>query len=204
MAIKKLVLFDLDGVILDSKHNMNIAWNATCNKHNINISFDDYFANIGRPFKDILTILKIVANQDNIHKTFHDASAILIDKSVFFKQAKQTLQNLVDNNIKIGIVTSKDEDRTHKILQLLQIKFNIVQTPNNKLRGKPAPDHLLYAMAKQNIAPKYTIYVGDMAVDYQAAQKAGIDYAHALWGYGQCDGENIVKLSKFSQLLNII
>ena len=202
--IKKLVLFDLDGVILDSKHNMSIAWTATCDKHNLNISFNDYFTNIGRPFKDILTILKIVANQDNIHKTFHDASAILIDKSVFFKQVKQTLQQLVDTNIKIGIVTSKDEDRTHKILQLLPIKFDIVQTPNSQLRGKPAPDHLLYAMAKQNVDPKHTIYIGDMDVDHQAAQRAGIDYIHVLWGYGHCNDKNTVKLTEFSDLLNII
>ena len=38
---KKLVLFDLDGVLVDSKYNMMLSWNAVREKHNIEIKFKD-------------------------------------------------------------------------------------------------------------------------------------------------------------------
>ena len=60
---KKLILFDLDGVLLNSKRNMELSWDAVCERHDVNVEFEDYFSNIGRPFKDILNILNIKANQ---------------------------------------------------------------------------------------------------------------------------------------------
>ncbi len=57
---KKSVLFDLDGVIIDSKYNMIITWNCVCSKHPLNINFEEYFAHIGQLFSDILSILGII------------------------------------------------------------------------------------------------------------------------------------------------
>jgi HAD superfamily hydrolase (TIGR01549 family) len=201
---KKLILFDLDGVLLDSKNNMNIAWDAVCETHKVEVVFEDYFSQIGRPFKEILNILKIKENQNEIENTFNEVSTLFINEVSFFPKVEITIRSLIKLQMKIGIVTSKNVIKTKKILKLLDFEFDIVQTPNHQLRGKPAPDHLLYSMSKQNIDPINTLYVGDMDVDYQAAKRANIDYAHALWGYGQCDDKNTVKLKKISQLLDII
>ena len=53
------LIFDLDGVIFDSKKNMEHAWKKTCKKFNLKIRFDLYFKNIGLPFEKILENLKI-------------------------------------------------------------------------------------------------------------------------------------------------
>ena len=45
----KLVLFDLDGVLIDSKENMRCAW-IVKKKFNLKQSFENYFKNIGLPF----------------------------------------------------------------------------------------------------------------------------------------------------------
>ena len=101
-------------------------------------------------------------------------------------------------------MTSKNTVKTNKILNLFNFKFDIVQTPDSVLRGKPAPDHLLYAMSTLNIDPQHTLYIGDMDVDYQAAKRANIDYVHASWGYGACNDGNVIKLENITQLLDII
>ena len=36
------------------------------------------------------------------------------------------------------------------------------------------------------------------------AKRAYVNYAHALWGYGAYDDENIIKLEKITQLMDII
>lgn len=201
---KKLILFDLDGVLLDSKQNMEIAWGSVCKKHNINVDFADYFSHIGRPFQDILTILGINENQKQVEQTFEQTSIQNIDKVSFYLKTQSTLKTLIDRHIKIGIVTSKNTNKTHTVLKLLGVDFDIVQTPNTQLQGKPAPDHLLHAMKTLQVEPKNTLYIGDMDVDYQTAKNANIDYMHAQWGYGDCNDKSIVKLTNLSQILDLI
>ena len=201
---KKLILFDLDGVLLNSKRNMELSWGAVCKRHGVNIEFEDYFSNIGRPFKDILDILNINANQADIEKTFNDVSIQLIDQVEFYEGVESVLGQLANNNIKIGIVTSKNTIKTQKILDLLGFAFDIVQTPNDALKGKPAPDHILYAMSELNMNASDTLYIGDIDVDYEAAKRAHVNYSHALWGYGTCNDKNVIKLENITQLLDII
>ena len=57
--MKKLIIFDLDGVIIDSKENMRVSWKAVNKSLNLKISFKRYFDKIGMPFEDILKKLRI-------------------------------------------------------------------------------------------------------------------------------------------------
>ena len=201
---KKLILFDLDGVLLDSKRNMELSWLAVCEKHDIDVKFENYFSNIGRPFKDILNILNIKEQKNDIEKTFNEVSIQLIHKVSFYHGVDSVLRQLSNLNIKTGIVTSKNTIKTQKILELLDFSFDIVQSPNNDLRGKPAPDHILYAMSKLEMQASDVLYIGDMDVDYEAAKHAKVDYFHASWGYGTCPDENTIKLKQILNLMDFI
>ena len=53
-------------------------------------------------------------------------------------------------------------------------------TPNDALKGKPAPNHILYTMSELNKNASDTLYIGDMDVDYETAKRAHINYANAL------------------------
>lgn len=59
MRVKKIFLFDLDGVLIDSKKNMEYSWKAVTKKYGIKISFNNYFKNIGLPFIQILKKIKV-------------------------------------------------------------------------------------------------------------------------------------------------
>ena len=136
---KKLVLFDLDGVLLDSKENMNISWMVVCEKFNLNVEFVDYFSHIGRPFQNILEILNIKEDQYEIELTFNKVSSKLINKVNIYNGVEVVLHQLFNKNIKTGIITSKETKKTRKMLALLDFTFDIIQTPNDDLNGKPAP-----------------------------------------------------------------
>lgn len=201
---KKLVLFDLDGVLVDSKINMMLSWNAVREKHNINTEFKDYFDNIGRPFNDILDLLSIKQDQEDIAQTYNKVSKEMINRVSFYEGTKPLLNHLASKGIKTGIVTSKDRLRCQIVLDLLGFDFDIVQTPNQDLQGKPAPDHILFAMSELDIKATDTVYIGDMNVDYLAAKNAKVDYIHAMWGYGVCSDESTIKLKEISQIMEII
>ena len=67
----KLILFDLDGVIIDSKLNMKKSWRKVRIETKTKVKFEEYFKCIGMPFKKTLAKLKIKKNLlliENIYK----------------------------------------------------------------------------------------------------------------------------------------
>lgn len=182
---RALVLFDLDGVLLDSRRNMEAAWDAVRQTCGVDVPFDAYFERIGRSFADILDSLGLGARYAEIEPVFRTASMDHIHVTPFFDSVDETVRGLKAAGVKIGIVTSKDALRTGAILARLVVGFDTVQTPVAGLRSKPAPDHLLVAMAEANVDPADAVYVGDMDADSEAAARAGVDYVHAAWGYGR-------------------
>ena len=71
----KLIIFDLDGVLIDSKNNMKSAWNYTKKKYKLNASFNEYFNHVGMPFNSILRSLNIFdkkqINRERIFEIFN-------------------------------------------------------------------------------------------------------------------------------------
>ena len=51
---KTFIIFDLDGVLFDSKKKIQVAWETTSKKFKLNTSFNAYFNKIGMPFLKIL------------------------------------------------------------------------------------------------------------------------------------------------------
>lgn len=201
---KSVVLFDLDGVILDSRSNMDIAWQAVRERLDVSVTFDDYFANIGLPFAEIMKNLALSELMPEIENIFRVTSARHLDETPFYPGVEASLLQLVKGGYKIGVVTSKDEFRTKSVLTRLPVKFDTVQTPGEHYRGKPAPDHLLVAMAETNTDPGNAIYVGDMNPDWQAAERAGINYIHAAWGYGPPAPDHFPVAANMAELLQFI
>jgi phosphoglycolate phosphatase len=182
--LKRLVLFDLDGVLLDSKRNMEIAWARVREVAGVDVPFEAYFSEIGRPFPDILARLGVAADAGRIERIYAAESFASMASAEFFPGVPEVLRSLLREGRQIGVVTSKDETRTSAVLHRLGIPFGTVQCPRPGVPGKPAPDPLLAALAALGGEPADAVYVGDMDPDYEAAAAAGIDYLHAAWGYG--------------------
>lgn len=184
----KAYIFDLDGVLIDSEKMMNHAWTICQLEHNLDQPFSEYFKHIGKPFKDIMKALG-VENADAVKNTYDKASMQLMDEFlVFYPGVEDTLKKL-KKGYKIAVVTSKTAERTKAILEKLDVEFDYIVSPKKGLRGKPAPDQILWCLAMINTDPKDAIYVGDMQVDYDASQRAGTGFIHATYGYGNVECE---------------
>ena len=188
-------------MLLNSRPNMEYAWQHVQNQLGVTVPFEEYFQNIGRPFRDILAILGLQDQADEIEPLYSQKSKENFYLATFYPHVEESLQTIEAHGIKLGIVTSKDKDRTKLTLNRLPVKFLSVQTPNSRFRGKPAPDHLLSAIAELNIDPKDALYVGDAEVDAMAALRAGVDYCHANWGYGNTKLEHVTFLDDMKSLL---
>lgn len=91
---KNLIIFDLDGVLFDSKKNMEISWNFVKKKYQLKIKFKKYFQNIGMPFLNILKKLGISKNQIKISRDYVIESKKNAKKVKIYKSVKKTLKYL--------------------------------------------------------------------------------------------------------------
>lgn len=198
------VLFDMDGVLLDSRANMQAAWSEVQQALGIAVPFEQYFALIGMPFADIMTKLGLASQSESARSIYFSATRRHAGLLRWFPGAEETLRRLSSLNIKLGIVTSKEASRTHELLRELPVTFHNVQCPQAGYRGKPAPDHILLACAQCNVDPVETIFIGDMKVDCEAARRAGVSYCHAAWGYGSPPQSGTPVLFHSMQLLNLV
>jgi len=196
----KTYIFDLDGVIIDSKHMMEQSWNTCMLEHKLTQTFDDYFKQIGKPFRDIMKELN-VENVEAVKHTYDKTSLELMEYCLEFYDGVEDTLKEIKKNSKIAVVTSKTAERTNVILEHLDVEFNYVVSPKKGLRGKPAPDQILFCLAMTHTDPKDAVYIGDMQVDYEAATRAGIDFIHASYGYGKCD-HSVKSIENLNSLLD--
>tara|TARA_Y100000590_G_C15215413_1_gene824170 strand:+ start:7 stop:648 length:642 start_codon:yes stop_codon:yes gene_type:complete len=182
---KKVLIFDIDGVLLDSKKNMQLSWKAVQKKFQLNnIKFLDYFSRIGQPFEQILIQLDIKKNFKEIKECYDRNSIINKKKVIFYKNIKKEIKFLHSLNYILCIVTSKDKKRTDLLISDLKKYFKIIQCPQKNLRGKPHPDQIINVIKKLKEKKKECVYIGDTNIDFLSAKRAKIDFIFAEWGYG--------------------
>lgn len=188
--MKELIVFDLDGVLVDSKRNMEVSWNAVMERNAVRVPFENYFKHIGKPFEDIMEELDLSSNTNNIKKTYDLTSKSNIDMVKPFNGICDTITSL-QARAKTAVVTSKSLDRTNEILKLFP-KFDYVCAPTKGLRGKPYGDQLQFAISMCKSTPEKSVYIGDMLVDKQCAENCGVDFIYAEWGYGDIECKNTI------------
>lgn len=90
--------------------------------------------------------------------------------------AKDLIEALHRRRKKIGLCSNKPRNFSQEILQHLGLAsfFTVVLGPEDVENLKPAPDMLLLAVERLKVAKGRALYVGDMVVDVQTAQSAGV------------------------------
>ena len=182
----RCVLFDFDGVLIDSLPVMKIAWDFVKKKYGLTSDFNNFKENIGLPFYEILKNLNI--NKDLYPKITKDYALISSRNKTLIKLNSNVtwlINWLNKNSIKIGIVTSKDKIRTKELIEFFQIDIKLVVTPESTSRGKPFPDPIFFASKELSISPKNILFIGDMESDLKCANMAECYYLHYKNGYQQ-------------------
>lgn len=179
------ILFDFDGVLLDSRDNMRAAWECVQRRFDLEVDFDAYFAHVGKPFRTILTEIGIHESHTDIEREYAVASLANEDKLRVFNGVPELLGRLRDEGAMIGLLTSKDEERSRRFLELFSLPISEIYSPSLGVPGKPHPDLFIMAAERWGIRPSDLWFVGDMPVDCSGAAAAGARYVHCRWGYGE-------------------
>lgn len=202
----KLIIFDLDGVLINSLPNMIYSWNKVKKKFKIKNHFKEYYKFIGLDFYEILENLKIKRKDfSKIKKAYSKFSNEGFNKVKLYKNVKKTLIKL--NRIApLAILTSKDKARTKKILKKLlsDINFQSVQSPIKKFRSKPSSDLMLKLVAENNLNLDQVIFVGDSIYDYQMAKKSHVKFVYARYGYSNLKIKKMNTINSINQIFKFV
>ena len=181
---KIIIIFDLDGVLINTIKLMELAWSEVRKTLNVKQKFSSYKKFIGFPFNTILTKLKINKNHKKIYAIYNKISIKNEKKIKLYPGVKKILLKLNLKGYKTAIVTSKDKTRVERILNRLKIPIQNINCPHKKYRGKPFPDQIFRAIKKSRIKPSKVFYIGDMYVDYLTSKNSKINFIFAKYGYG--------------------
>ena len=184
----KHIIFDLDGVLINSKKNMRVSWQATSSRFNLNVAFKNYFSKIGIPFEKILQALDLDIPKNKIKSITEHYSKISIKNFWninLYPDVKETLNTLRKKNIIHSVVTSKDLKRSKLVMKKFGLKFFSFYSASLRKPGKPNPRLILDCIKNSKIEKKNTCYVGDTEIDFISAKRAKIDFIHASYGYGK-------------------
>ena len=188
------ILWDFDGALVDSLPIMEKCWQEVRDNLEFakDIPFVRYKDHIGRPFPEMMSRLGITQKDAEDAEKIYFGSKHRDKLPLIYNGITDSLSRL-KTDYKLGLVTSKDKETTDNWLSRLDLLkyFDDVQTPDGKKGlGKPNPYFILKSLDNLGIAPSNALYLGDMEVDYEAANRAGTAFAHTSWGYGDIEDLN--------------
>jgi AHBA synthesis associated protein len=188
--VRHAVVFDLDGVVVDSFAVMGEAF-AIAHAEVVGdgpAPFEEYRRHLGRYFPDIMRIMGLPPAME---EPFVRESYRLADQVKVFDGIVELLLTLRVRGLRLAIATGKSGPRARSLLDTLGLLpfFEHVIGSDEVARPKPAPDIVRHALELLDVRAEHAILVGDAPTDLASAQGAGVASAAALWALPDDAGE---------------
>ena len=190
--MKKLVIFDLDGTLLDTIADLADAANYALKQlghptHPV----DTIRTYVGNGINKLLerALPESERNEENVMRMrshfvpyydMHNA-----DLSVPYPGIVALLEALQAKGVRIAVASNKYQEATEKLVKhyFPMIDFVEVLGQRESIPVKPDPSIVSDILTKANVSPEETLYVGDSGVDMQTAINAGVDAVGVTWGF---------------------
>lgn len=180
----KAVIFDFDGVIVDSASLHEAAWNEIAKKHGYTITHQLFRAGFG--VKNERFIAEIVRWTDDseriqgiIREKEHAFQRLLtLHGMPLIKGIEEFLNSLQAASVPFAIGSSAVLENIRFMLSCTQLgqKFPLIVSAEEVIDGKPHPDVFLKAATLLKIAPENCVVFEDAPLGGLAAKNAGMPY----------------------------
>ena len=177
----RAVLFDMDGVLLDSVD----SWLGVVNEVRVDFGFDPItqahlLTIFGQGVEDDAKNLYPGHPTAAIRRAYDDAMPRYVDRVRPGPDTREVLAALEQAGIHRAVVTNTQHTLADAMLEAAGLEgcFERVAAAGGKERAKPHPDMLRRALAHVDGPPSGAGMVGDTHYDEQAAVAAGVGYLH--------------------------
>lgn len=183
---KLAVIFDMDGIIVDSAPCHFAAWQSTWQKRGVSYTPEDFKHNFGkRSDTQVRAIIGDAISQEEVQIIVREKDALLreiIKNNVkAFPGALELIKSLREHDCKIAVGSSSPQETVELIMKALGVDryLDASVTGSEVTEGKPSPQIFLLAAQKLAAAPSKCVVVEDAVVGITAAKKGGM-YALAV------------------------
>ena len=190
--MKKIVIFDLDGTLLNTLDDLADSTNYALSK-------------FGYPTRTIEEVRQFVGNgvaklieraipdgknNSNFEKCLNifkeNYAQNMYNKTAPYNGIIEMLSNLKSKGIKIAVVSNKFDLAVKELCKKYFEGFIDFAAGENEAQGinkKPAPDTVISVLTEFNFAPEDAIYVGDSDVDIMTAKNSKMPCISVTWGF---------------------
>lgn len=183
--MKKAVLFDIDGTILDTYDFVFTAVKYTLDKHNLTVTEEKLTQAKGKPLVEFYKF--IFPNQDYklFSQTHDDYQQDKFGLGKPFPGVKKVLKKIKSQGFLIAAVSNRSRDSIVNSLKLGKVYdyFDVIVALEDVENPKPHKDHPLKALEFSGVQAEFAIMVGDTENDILAGKSAGIKTVGVTYGW---------------------
>jgi beta-phosphoglucomutase family hydrolase len=177
----KAILFDLDGVIIDSGQLHYEAWKLFCARYNKKMTYEEFKKGFGRTNNDILKdimgkeltreeVNNLSEEKEGIFRSLAKGRIKTIDGAIDF------IKKIKAGKYKIALVSSTPRENINFILREISLLdyFDVIISSEDVMNGKPNPECYLRAAERLGVSAKDCIVIEDAIAGVEAALLAGM------------------------------
>lgn len=187
--MKKAVIFDLDGTLINSLPDISAAMNRSLEKAGLPTHEENaYKYKVGngvvklaeRSVGDRIDCLDAVL--DAYREDYAQNCRV---NSYVYKGIEEMLQGLLEKGLHICVLTNKDNADAQRVISYYfpHIPFDLIRGRVPDVPLKPDPAGALLIAEALGLSPEECWYVGDTSMDMNCGNSAGMETVGVLWGF---------------------
>ena len=187
----KLIVFDLDGTLIDSIPDLTDAVNYMRSTFSLSpLSEEKVTSLVGegakRLVEDALPGFSQEDRQNGLECFLEYNFNHIIDKTRLYPEVVATLGTLKEEGYILAVASNKSESHCKEILRLLKTDhyFSAILGAESAAERKPSPAPIFYLMQQFGVTSSETVMVGDSINDIKAGKSAGVLTIGCEFGYG--------------------
>lgn len=192
MMAVKLVIFDLDGTLLNTIADLAAGVDYVLERHNLPThTLDEYRTMVGNGMRNLVrrALPDEMRNDDSVDSLLREFIEYYLQnidsRTVPYQGIPELLESLQARGVKIAVASNKVQAGTERLVEKFfpGIVFSAVMGNCHGYPLKPDPAVVDHILEISGVSRNETVMVGDSDTDIQTAHNAGIICVAVTWGF---------------------
>jgi len=176
----RAVIFDVDGVLLDSfEANLKFFQDLMIKAGYNPPTREEFSAIFHLSMMDAVKALTKSSSEEEIKRVWEIGRSREVNYDIELLATPEGVKEVIEKlsqDYLLGIVTSRIKESVYESPKLAKLKryFKVTVSYQDTMNHKPHPEPLLFAAQKLKAKPEECVYIGDLESDIKAARAAGM------------------------------